>query len=202
MLSEIKGIILDWGGVLIDNPAGSVISYCSRVLAVPEQDFSSTFSNYEERFQKGLLSELEFWSAVCNDLAVSLPDDSSLWRRAFEAAYRQNEGVLHFVTNIRATGIKTAILSNTEQPAFEYFQTLKYECFDQEIFSCLEGTRKPESKIYELALKRLDISPSQAIFVDDKHENIQGAREAGLHALLFEDYSQLVSDIKQFGLGK
>ena len=44
---------------------------------------------------------------------------------------------------------------------------------------------KPEREIYEHALRGLDVAPSEALFIDDREENIAGARSIGLHAELF-----------------
>jgi HAD superfamily hydrolase (TIGR01509 family) len=48
--------------------------------------------------------------------------------------------------------------------------------------------RKPNPAIYLHALELLGVDdPSTAVFIDDAPGNVEGARKAGLHALLFED---------------
>jgi FMN phosphatase YigB (HAD superfamily) len=63
--------------------------------------------------------------------------------------------------------------------------------FDVLAFSCAEGTRKPEKKIYELTIQRLGSRPGQSVFIDDKPEYINGAKQTGLNTILFESISQV-----------
>jgi putative hydrolase of the HAD superfamily len=44
---------------------------------------------------------------------------------------------------------------------------------------------KPEPEIYRVTLSRLGVPASEALFVDDRIENIETARELGLRTLHF-----------------
>ncbi|MBA7702582.1 hypothetical protein ES703_111351 [subsurface metagenome] len=54
------------------------------------------------------------------------------------------------------------------------------------------GCRKPDRVIYQLALGRADIPAEQALFIDDKPENVAAARELGIHAHQYTDLPGLV----------
>jgi len=101
---------------------------------------------------------------------------------------------------LRKNGYKTALLSNTEAPAMQYFYTLKYNMFDVLVFSCAEGTGKPEREIYELTIQRLGSQPEQSVYIDDKPEYINGAKEAGLKTILFENINQLKNALTKLGV--
>jgi FMN phosphatase YigB (HAD superfamily) len=45
----------------------------------------------------------------------------------------------------------------------------------------------------------LNTAPSETIFVDDREENIQAARDAGIHGMVFESVAQLRKDLEQLG---
>jgi HAD superfamily hydrolase (TIGR01509 family) len=47
------------------------------------------------------------------------------------------------------------------------------------------GCAKPEPRIFEIALDRLGVAPSHALFVDDREENIEGARRLGIETFHF-----------------
>ena len=47
--------------------------------------------------------------------------------------------------------------------------------------------RKPERRIFDLAVERLGMAPSDVVFVDDAEPNLVGARAAGLRTVLHED---------------
>ena len=57
--------------------------------------------------------------------------------------------------------------------------------FDVVVASCEVGSCKPAPEIYRICLERLGVSADAALFVDDRLENIQAARDLGLHALHF-----------------
>ncbi len=50
---------------------------------------------------------------------------------------------------------------------------------------------KPDPAIYHLALNRFGLAPGEALFVDDRAVNVDGARSVGMHAHLFTDAADL-----------
>lgn len=60
--------------------------------------------------------------------------------------------------------------------------------------------RKPEPRIYTLALERLGWDASRTLFVDDVFANVQGARSAGLHAETVTDASSLRQVFRRYRL--
>ena len=57
--------------------------------------------------------------------------------------------------------------------------------FDAVIVSCEVGVAKPDPTIYEIILSRLRVEPHQALFVDDRIENLEGAARLGLRVFRF-----------------
>jgi putative hydrolase of the HAD superfamily len=55
--------------------------------------------------------------------------------------------------------------------------------FTTRFYSFMLGVRKPEPRIYELALADAQIAPARALFVDDRAENIEGAARVGMQTL-------------------
>ena len=54
----------------------------------------------------------------------------------------------------------------------------------QVIESCKVGFRKPDKRVFDLALKQLgDVPPSAAVFLDDLPENLTTPREMGMHTI-------------------
>jgi FMN phosphatase YigB (HAD superfamily) len=199
-MERIESVIFDWGGVLIDDPAPGLMRYCAQALGVSKEDYINAHNEFAADFQKGLIGEDTFWERICGELKVSKPKAPSLWADAFKAAYVPREDMFSLAERLRKDGYKAALLSNTEAPAMQYFHTLKYNMFDLLVFSCAEGTRKPEREIYELTVRRLSSRAGQSVFIDDKPEYINGAKEAGLNTILFEDISRLKSALAELGV--
>ena len=200
LMEVIESVIFDWGGVLIEDPAPGLVKYCSEALAISKEDYVKAYDKSGGDFQKGMVSEEEFWERMCGELGVSKPKVPSLWGDAFEAAYVPREEMFSLAAGLGKKGYKTAFLSNTEEPAMQYFYQFGYDMFDVLVFSCVEGTSKPERKIYELTVQRLGVEAGQSVFIDDKPEYIKGAKQAGLNTILFESISQVKNELIMLGV--
>jgi putative hydrolase of the HAD superfamily len=59
--------------------------------------------------------------------------------------------------------------------------------FDPIVVSGDYGYRKPDRRLFHLALERMGVAPEQALYVgNDMHRDIYGAREAGMHTVMFD----------------
>ena len=72
--------------------------------------------------------------------------------------------------------------------------------FDVTVFSCAEGTRKPEKEIYQILLTRLRVKPHETVFVDDRSDFVRGAENVGIHGILFQDINQLRSELNSLSV--
>lgn len=200
MMEEIKSVIFDWGGVLINDPAPGLMQYCARALGVSKEDYTKAHNAFAPDFQKNLFSEEVFWERICGVLNVPRPQVRSLWSEAFRAIYVPKEEMLSLAASLKRNGYKTALLSNTEAPARQHYSSFGYDMFDVPVFSCAEGARKPERRIYELTVERLGCRPEQSVFIDDSLEYINGAKQAGLKTILFEKIDQCKKALIEFGV--
>ncbi len=192
----IKAIIFDWGGVLIDNPADGLMEYCAQHLGVSTEDLKQQFSHVEADFQSGRLSEKDFWQQTCDALNIPVPTVESLWYEAVKQVFTDKKGMRELIAALKQQGFKTGFLSNTEIPAMKHFYERAYDClFDATVFSCAEGTVKPEAKIFTLMLERLGVQPYEAVFIDDKQVYVQGAQAVGMQGIVFQDIDQLKQEL-------
>ncbi len=194
----IKAIILDWGGVLIDNPVPGFMAYYSKYFEVPKKLFIKTASRFYEDFAMGKITENTFWKNICSCLNVAEPATDSLLSEAFSSVYSERGEVLSFVASLKNKGYKLALLSNTEMPMIDFFRKKNYDFFDVTVFSCMEGIIKPDKKIYEIVLKRLGVKPHEAVFIDDKEENVVAAKVLGINTILFGTAKQFKKELLSF----
>lgn len=57
--------------------------------------------------------------------------------------------------------------------------------FDGGVFSWEEKCMKPDGRIYGILIDRYHLTPEKCVFFDDRMENVEGARRAGMQAFLF-----------------
>ncbi|MGD8499600.1 MAG: HAD family phosphatase [Phycisphaerales bacterium] len=198
-MEKVESIIFDWGGVLIDDPRPGLLQYCADAFGTSQEHYTPVHDSFLDEFHKGIISEKSFWQEVGRELGKPMPKAPSLWSEAFRSAYVPRPEAFSLVSSLRDKGYKTALLSNTELPAVEFFHELNYEMFDVLVFSCMEGVMKPERRIYEITLERLGSKAQQSIFVDDREDYIRGAQQAGLNTILFESIDQVKNELGKLG---
>ena len=74
------------------------------------------------------------------------------------------------------------------------------QIFDLFVSSCYVGMRKPDEKIYRLALDLIQKAPDECCFIDDRPVNIEGAAKVGIRTVLMRDPLQLKKDLQGLGV--
>ncbi|MFC2055221.1 HAD-IA family hydrolase, partial [Chloroflexota bacterium] len=70
------------------------------------------------------------------------------------------------------------------------------DAFDDMTISSEVGIMKPEARIFQMALERLDVLPQESIFIDDFPHNVDGARNIYMHAIHFQARDQTLSELE------
>ncbi len=106
--------------------------------------------------------------------------------------------VLDVLGRIREKGIKIGLISNADIIDIKYWNDSPLSTFfDSVIFSCDVGILKPETEIYQLAMKSLNVKPEESIFIGDGGSNeLFGARRAGMKTI-FSEYLDCKSNIQK-----
>jgi epoxide hydrolase-like predicted phosphatase len=93
--------------------------------------------------------------------------------------------------------VRLAILSNSGPGAREVEQE-RYDfaaLFDPIVYSHEVGLMKPDARVFALTAQRLGLPPSALVHVDDVAANVDGARAAGLQAVLHTDTTRTVAEL-------
>ena len=100
--------------------------------------------------------------------------------------YEYTDQLIQF---FREKGYRIYYLSNySEDLYYKTKEELSFiETFDGGVFSYIEKCIKPDKKIYQILLERYGIIPEQALFLDDREENIKAARELGIQGEVFTE---------------
>ena len=77
---------------------------------------------------------------------------------------------------------------------------MSYAVADGALISYEVKLVKPDRKIYETLCERFDITPENAVFLDDNAKNTEAAREFGLHAITVENKEQTDRDLHVLGV--
>lgn len=200
-MQRIEAILFDWGGVLIEDPAPGLMQYCAGALGVSVADYTAAHNRHGGPFQKGRITEEVFWQRICTDLDCTAPGVPSLWGQAFRGVYAPRAEVFALARRLHEKGHKIGLLSNTEAPAMALWPQLGRDAFDALVFSCAEGAVKPEREVYEIAAGKLNVTPARCVLIDDKPAYAEGARNAGMQAIVYESLPQVERELAELGVG-
>ena len=195
----IKALISDFGGVLVRTRTDRSRRALEQRLGLPPKSIEARVFSSELSLsaQRGEISEGAFWRTLERDL--ELPHFSMSWQdfqREFFTDDFLDEELAALIRGTRP-GLKTGLISNAWDGLREVLQTRVplADAFDVIVVSAEEKMMKPDPRIYHLALERLGVPATEAIFLDDFIENIQAANALGMIGIHFRSSVQAQHDI-------
>lgn len=193
----IKAVIFDLGGVLVRTEDRGPRMQLAEQLGKTYDELSALIfdSPSAQQAQLGEITTPQHWIAVRKTLELSptefldVPED-------FWGGDTLDRTLVDYLRGLRP-GYKTALLSNAWDDLRLIIEDYWHidDAFDEMIISAEVGLVKPDARIYQLAISRLGVDPSEAVFLDDFPENVIGARKVGLQAIDFKDRDQALADL-------
>ena len=107
-------------------------------------------------------------------------------------------GMRELIGRWKAAGYHVYGLINWSSKVYELME--KYDIcslLEDRIVSSEEGCIKPDHAIYERLLEKFGLVAEECVFTDDREDNVQGAREVGMHAIVFKNAEQLEQELRK-----
>ena len=145
------------------------------------------------------------WAAVVGTMVLraGLPGErlpaviEKLWvdHRAHNLWSIVPAGLVESLMRLRATGVRVAVVSNSEGKLEAFFAELDLlRGVDLVVDSGVVGVEKPDPRIFRVALDAFGASPARALHVGDNFStDIAGARNAGVRAALVDPFGHLAA---------
>jgi len=121
----------------------------------------------------------------------TLREVAALYRLHYQLSRRATPGARSLLHAIRDRGIKTAIVSNNlvEEQMEKLHHCELLNLLDSITISEEAGFSKPDARIFQIAIDRLESKPEESIMIGDSWENdIIGAQSIGIKALWYNCY--------------
>jgi putative hydrolase of the HAD superfamily len=194
----IEAVIFDYGLVLSGPRAQWAIDAALGLTGLERAQFEEVYWRFREDYDRGLLDGASYWRRSLTGVGITATSasidelvwlDGQMWCTA-------NEALVQWHQRLRSTGVKTAILSNMGDAVRH---AIERECswvhaFDVRVWSHEVRRTKPDPLIYDAVLASLAVEPAQALFLDDREENVTAAKQLGMHALVYSTIDQLRND--------
>jgi 2-haloacid dehalogenase len=147
------------------------------------------------------------FAATSAELASRYPEHRDLiaaWGPRFnESIGPAIPGVTEIVEELEAAEVPLFAITNFSHefwPSFRAQEAALFDRFRDIIVSGVEKLAKPNPAIYQLAHRRFGLAPGEAIFIDDRADNIASAEANGFIGHHFRDAATLRAELTDRGL--
>ncbi len=198
--TDIKAIVFDYGGVLVNDPDEKIIRDISDKFGMTYEESLEIIQVLVEPYQRGEISNEEFWEKFSEMAEKELPKNyESLWvdKMEIKIDYR----IVDLVKKLKNKGFVVALLSNTISPHAQ--QNIKngcYDLFDPVVLSFEVGTREPEEKIFQIMLNKLNLPAEKCVYIDDNKDYSDIATKIGMYGIKFDSYEKLIEDLQRINI--
>jgi 2-haloacid dehalogenase len=203
MQTDIKAIVFDFGGVLLDwDPRNLYRRYFPQDPAAMEQFLTEVnFMEWNSQQDKGR----PFKEATA-ELAGRFPQYRHLihafhehWEESLVGAIPQS---VELLKKLKRKGFPLYALSNWSAETFPITRH-KYpflEVFEDIVLSGEVRLIKPDPAIFKLLLERNNLEAHGCLLIDDSDRNIDTARKLGFQTIHFQSPGQLKAELTRLGL--
>lgn len=194
----VQAIIFDFGGVLVRTEDRKPRTVLAERLGMTYDELSALIFDSPSAIQamRGEISALEHWDEVRKSL--DLDAEGIEWvSTEFWAGDALDENLVNVLRSLRPR-YTTVLLSNAWddlRPMIEEEWKID-DAFDRLVISAEIGMVKPDLQIYQWVIAELGVDASQAVFVDDFIQNIEGANAAGMKTIHFQSPGQALQELR------
>lgn len=196
---QLKAVLWDFGGVFTASPFQGLTEYAQSLGTDAKSLRQIVFGVYGEDTDHPW-HKLERGQQTMDETAVQLQEITEQFsiegftlkgffdsmRLSGDEAKDDRSQVVDKVRKLKERGMLNGIITNNIREFSDAWRSMipVDELFEVVVDSSMEGVRKPNPKIYRLALERLgDIAPEQAVFLDDVEDNVEAARKLGIRGI-------------------
>lgn len=205
----IDAVLWDYGGVFSASPFEAMGRLAESVGVAPDRYVGLIFGPYDRdddhpwhRLERG---EITLGDARDQILELGRAEGVEADLLHFISAMAK-EGigvraeVVSLAREIKSSGTDTALVTNNIAEFREHWRKSIPidELFHHVIDSSEVGLRKPDPRIFELALEKVGASdPGRAVFLDDYEGNVEAARRVGIHGILVtSDFGEALDELR------
>ena len=184
----IKAVIFDCFGVLTTE---GWLAFKAEHFS-QDEGLNREVTDLLKQANSGLISHERFVESVAK-LARVTPKEVN---QAIDVN-KPNEPLFAYIDKLKPK-YKIAMLSNAATNWLtELFSEKQIAKFDVISLSYELGVAKPDNEAYEQVAAKLELDPFDCVFIDDQERHCTGAKEAGMQAILYEDFEQMKTELEK-----
>jgi putative hydrolase of the HAD superfamily len=186
----IKAIFFDFDGVLTVDKTGSITTtrYLSHATGIDLSRVQAAFRKYNTALTFGETTHADIWEDLCGELGHQI--SIGLLNEAFEST-PMNARMFSLARDLKST-YSVGIITDNKKDRIDHLKKFHGlpSLFDPIVVSAEVGASKESPKIFQSALRCLDICPHECVFIDNSEENLDAPRTLGIRTIYFDDERQ------------
>lgn len=198
--ARIKAVVFDIGGILEPPFDDLLFAEMAAMLGMPEPRLRWHRAEDALALTDGRMTLREFYARVVAGSGRPVASEAAVARHlaVYRAATaRLDERVGGLIRELRR-GRLVACLTNTEVEIGRLNRERDlFAHFDRAFLSTELGLHKPDREIFERVLAELGCAPPEAVFTDDKLENVAGALATGMRGIHYRGFEGFSRDLAQ-----
>jgi putative hydrolase of the HAD superfamily len=198
-ISKVNVVLFDFGGVLAEEGFANGLRAIALKNKLNEADFIKLAHDliHATGYLTGHSDEHAYWQAIRNETGIT--DNDQTLRDEILERFTLRYWMFDIVDEIRTAGFKVAILSDQTNWLDELNRNINiFNHFDLVFNSYHLGKSKVDSSHFENILGHLGEKPEKVLFIDDKIEHCQTARNLGIHAIRYADRDSFIREISMY----
>ena len=198
---DIKAIVFDLGGVIIDVISAKRLSeIIGDRMTFAEVTRRWSQSTYINLYESGRCDQATFLEGVIKELDINMEPREFLeeFKLFLRGLY---PGAAEILRKIPA-GYIAACLTDTNETQWKSLckRTGIDKYFQYHFLSYQLGEVKPDKRIYQLVIERLNCKPEEIVYLDDNARNVQAGLDAGMRAYQVAGVLELKAKLEDIGI--
>ena len=189
----IKAICFDVGGVITKTDWDAVYTGFAERVGIEPAVVKEYHRNRIGELLLGTISLADEWKFFKKEWPAEKTEEA--WSAALADEVRTDDALLKIIDGLRLKH-RLAVISNvSESRVLSDVRLGLYDHFDKIFLSCRVGLTKPDPRFFTMALSKLGMKPTEALFVDDSETNVLAARALGMTGIVFKDTDQFKHEL-------
>lgn len=201
-MAEVAVILWDVGGVLLSNgwDHGARRAAAER-FGLDPAEFERRHEQVETDFETGRMDLDAYLTSTVFHVPRSFPREE--FRQFMHERSTAHPAALAYARDLRIGGEYVLAALNNESRELNEYRIGAFglrEIFHIFLSSCYTGRRKPDPDAFRYALQITQRAPHEALFLDDRRENVESAARLGLRTLWVQDPDRIREELASVGI--
>jgi putative hydrolase of the HAD superfamily len=191
-------VIFDYGDVISLPQSAADRAVIERLAGVRAEDgarsFWTAYQAHRNSLDQGAGGVRAYWRAIADDIGADLDDARlhELWAADFRSWISINPGTIEVIADLKTGGTRLAVLSNAGP---DFGSCLRFgplsDYFEAFFVSGELKVIKPDPAIFEHTFAALNVTAAEAIFTDNREDNVRAAQSLGITGHVFTSPQEL-----------